>query len=202
MLARNILKLSLAVVLAALAVVMVPKAATCAEELRGFDLQVLEWARQCKDEIEEQMVVLAKSGRIPKAALFDTFYIPIPNTDPQKYNTRYDRLFDENMREIEDRYLSKDKRLAFVVAVDVNGYLPTHNTRYSQPLTGNPDVDVKNNRTKRMFNDRTGLAAARNEEPYLIQRYSRDTGEMMADLSVPVYFEGRHWGALRIGYKM
>ena len=52
-----------------------------------------------------------------------------------------------------------------------------------------------------MFNDRTGLAAARNEKPFLLQRYSRDTGEVMMDISVPIYIEGRHWGAIRIGYQ-
>jgi methyl-accepting chemotaxis protein len=174
-----------------------PREALAVEELKGFDAQVFEWAKACRDEILEQMTAIARSGKIPKAMLFDTFYIPIPNTDPQKYTTKYDRLWDEYMREILDRYLSKDKKIAFVVAVDVNGYLPTHNTRYSQPLTGNPDADVKNNRTKRMFNDRT----ARNEEVFLLQKYSRDTGEMMADLSVPIIFEGRRWGALRFGYR-
>ena len=52
-----------------------------------------------------------------------------------------------------------------------------------------------------MFNDRTGLAAARNTNPYLLQKYSRDTGEQLADLSVPIKVQGKHWGALRVGYK-
>ncbi len=85
--------------------------------------------------------------------------------------------------------------------VDVNGYLPTHNSRYSRPLTGIGDTDTKWNRTKRLFSDRTGLAAAHNKEPYLLQRYSRDTGEVMSDLSVPVIIRNRHWGAIRIGYR-
>ena len=47
----------------------------------------------------------------------------------------------------------------------------------------------------------TGLAAARNTEPYLLQKYARDTGEKMADLSVPIFIRNQHWGAVRIGYK-
>ncbi|MBT7088489.1 chemotaxis protein, partial [bacterium] len=35
---------------------------------------------------------------------------------------------------------------------------------------------------------------------FLLQIYIRDTGEIMADLSVPVFVLGRHWGAVRIGY--
>ena len=89
----------------------------------------------------------------------------------------------------------------FAVLVDKHGYLPTHNLRYSQPLTGNPAADLVNNRTKRIFNDRTGLAAARNKAPFLIQRYQRDTGEVVMDLSVPVVVRGKHFGAVRVGFR-
>lgn len=34
----------------------------------------------------------------------------------------------------------------------------------------------------------------------LLQTYRRDTGEIMHDLSVPVYVNGKHWGGFRIGY--
>jgi len=52
-----------------------------------------------------------------------------------------------------------------------------------------------------MFMDLTGLSAARNLTPFLVQRYQRDTGETMVDLSVPVTVRGAHWGALRIGFR-
>ncbi len=171
------------------------------ENLSGFDLQVKTMAENCRDELTQEMEKLISSNRIGMSQMFDTFYIPIPNTNPQKFRTQYDKLTDEVFRIILDNYLEKDKRILFVVAVDRNGYLPTHNTKYSRPLTDDADFNTKNNRTKRLFNDRTGLAAARNTTPYLIQKYSRDTGEMLADLSVPITIKGKHWGALRIGYK-
>ena len=34
----------------------------------------------------------------------------------------------------------------------------------------------------------------------LIQDYKRDTGEKMLDISAPVYVQGKHWGAYRIGF--
>jgi len=172
-----------------------------AEQLNGFDSRAKILAEQCADEIVDQFELLLTSGRLTMPQLFDTFYIPIPNTSPQKFHTQYDELADGILRPILDKYLQQDARFIFVVAVDTNGYLPTHNAKYSQPMTGDGDHDAKWNRTKRMFNDRTGLAAARNTEPYLLQRYSRDTGEVMTDLSIPIIVKGRHWGALRIGYK-
>ncbi len=180
---------------------LVAPALQAQENLAGFDLQVLTIAENCRNEVQAEMEKLIASNRLNTAQVFDTFYIPIPNTNPQKFRTAYDKMTDEVLRIILDKYLDMDKRILFVVAVDRNGYLPTHNTKYSRPLTDDEDFNTKNNRTKRLFNDRTGLAAARNTEPVLIQKYSRDTGEQMADLSVPIKIKGKHWGALRIGYK-
>ncbi|MFZ4539178.1 hypothetical protein [Propionivibrio sp.] len=39
------------------------------------------------------------------------------------------------------------------------------------------------------------------EQPFLLQTYRRDTGEIMHDISAPVYVKGLHWGGFRIGYK-
>jgi len=172
-----------------------------AQDLTKFDKQVKQWAMECRDKVAAQFNLLLTSGKLSVPQLFDTFYIPIQNTSPQKFRTQYDTLSDGIVLPIIDRYLTLDKRLVFVIAVDHNGYLPTHNSHYTKPLTGDLEKDAKGNRTKRIFNDRTGLAAARNEKPYLLQRYSRDTGEIMSDLSVPLYVQSRHWGAIRIGYR-
>jgi methyl-accepting chemotaxis protein len=184
-----------------LALLLAPGAAGGAETLNRFDQQVRQWALDCRSQIIAQFDLLLTSGQLSTPQLFDTFYIPIPNTDPQKFRTQYDNLSDGVVQPIIDQVLKLDERLVFVVIVDRNGYLPTHNSRFSQPLTGNASEDAKSNRTKRIFNDRTGLAAARNLQPYLLQRYSRDTGEVMSDLSVPIFIQNRHWGALRIGYQ-
>ncbi len=171
------------------------------EQLDAFDQQVLEWTKSCVNEVEKQFELFLVSGVLTTGQLFDTFYIPIPNTTPQKYHTQYDGYTDEAIRPIIDKYMQKSDRIAFVVVVDRNGYLPTHNTRYTQPITGDQDHDTKWNRTKRIFNDTTGLAAAKNTEIFLLQKYSRDSGEIMKDLSIPIHVNGRHWGAVRIGYK-
>ena len=133
--------------------------------------------------------------------LFSFLYYPIAKTDPPKFTTDWDRLSDRDIQGIEEAVLTRSRTLVFAVLVDKNGYLPTHNLRYSQPLTGNLANDLVNNRTKRIFNDKTGLAAAQSVAPFLIQRYQRDTGETMVDLSVPVFVRGTHWGAVRLGFR-
>jgi methyl-accepting chemotaxis protein len=37
-------------------------------------------------------------------------------------------------------------------------------------------------------------------QPFLIQTYRRDTGEVVHDISAPIQVCGRHWGGFRIGY--
>jgi methyl-accepting chemotaxis protein len=171
------------------------------ENLDSFDEQILTYAKQCAVDVKGQFDLALASGNLTVGQLFDTFYIPIPDTNPQKYRTQYDKYSDEVVRPITDAYQKKHSRIIFVVPVDRNGYLPTHNTIFAQPLTGDKDYNAKWNRTKRIFNDTTGLAAASSQKTFLFQKYYRDTGEEMRDISVPIFINGQHWGAIRIGYK-
>ncbi len=132
---------------------------------------------------------------------FDMAYDPIPGFDPPKFHTKYDSYLDKAILSYEDEFL-KDPSIIFAVAVDVNGYLPTHNTRYQRPPTGDKEKDLVGNRTKRIFNDPVGIAAAQNKEFGFLQTYYRDTGEKMWDISTPIYVKGKHWGGFRIGYSL
>jgi methyl-accepting chemotaxis protein len=33
-----------------------------------------------------------------------------------------------------------------------------------------------------------------------MQTYMRDTGQILSDLSMPIFIDGRHWGAMIIGF--
>lgn len=132
---------------------------------------------------------------------FDTEYEQIPGFDPPKYHTKYDFYLDKSILGVEDEFL-KDESVLFAVAVDVNGYLPTHNTKYNVAPSNDKQKDLKDNRTKRIFNDPVGIAAAKNKEFGFLQEYKRDTGEKVWDISSPVFVKGKHWGAFRIGLSL
>jgi len=102
---------------------------------------------------------------------------------------------------IQEPCLAGQEGLGFAIACTPQGYVPTHNQAFSQPLTGDPQHDTLHNRTKRKFDDRTGIRCGSHQQPVLLQTYTRDTGELMHDLSVPIMVKGRHWGGLRLGYK-
>lgn len=132
---------------------------------------------------------------------FDSEYQEIPGFDPPKYHTKYDSYLDKSLLSIEDKFL-KDDSVIFAIAVDRNGYLPTHNTRYQQPITGDIEKDRVGNRTKRMFNDPVGIKAAQNTQDNLLQIYKRDTGKTMWDISAPITVKNKHWGGFRIGFSL
>lgn len=141
------------------------------------------------------------AGQISEDALFDRTYKPIPNTNPPKYSTKFDAFTDRVLPTVQESLLERMPQLAYAAAADINGYLPTHNKKFSKPLTGDYDTDLMFNRTKRILNDRTGKRCGSNTKPVLLQTYKRDTGEVLHDLSVPIYVAGKHWGALRVGYR-
>jgi len=151
------------------------------------------------------------SGQLTEAQVFDTDYKkitegPLSGTSIPKYHTAYDRYLDARIQTIEDTFLEEDSMVVFAVLVDHNGYLPTHNAKYSQLLTGDPERDRLNNRTKRLFDDEVGRAAGSYDgndgKKILRQVYKRDTGETMWDISAPVYVRGKHWGGFRIGFSI
>ena len=151
--------------------------------------------------MERVLARAVTSRRFTPEELFDENYQPIAGTDPQKFHTVYDRWLDETISARQDAFL-QDEQVLFAVLVDRNGYLPTHNTKFCQPLTGDREKDLTGNRTKRKFDQPVGLTAARNRDGVLVQIYERDTGEKMLDISAPVTLAGRHWGAFRLGFAM
>ncbi len=137
------------------------------------------------------------NGVFSVADAFDTNYMKIGNLVPPRYHTKYDIYLDKAILNLQDEFL-KDDSIIFAVATDRNGYLPTHNTRFQHGFTGDLEKDYSGNRTKCIFKDIVGARAAQNTDSGFIQVYKRDTGELLWDISSPIYVKGDHWGSFRI----
>jgi methyl-accepting chemotaxis protein len=145
-------------------------------------------------------------GHVSTEDLFDSDYQPIPDTDPIQYRTRSLAFLESVLPPILNPLPQNDPTIAFVGAVDFNGYLPVHEPRLSKPQRkGEFEWNVVNSRNRRILDDRTGLTAARNTRPYLIQSYPRDLGGgrvvIRKEIDAPIYVNGRHWGAVRCSFK-
>lgn len=145
-------------------------------------------------------------GEITEEALFDRRYQPLPGTDPQQHMAAFTEFTDRVLPAIQEPLLDFDPRVVFCAAVDENGYLPTHNLKFSQPQGPDKVWNMAHCRNRRVFNDRTGLSAGRSTSDFLLQTYRRDMGggvfAMMKDVSAPIFVRGRHWGGFRMGYRV
>jgi HAMP domain-containing protein len=95
--------------------------------------------------------------------------------------------------------LESSSDFLYAAGVDFNGYVPTHNSRFMQPLTGDRAKDLSGNRTKRKFSDAVAQASVKNLQPVLVQQYKRDTGELAWDVSAPIFVKTQHFGGFRVG---
>lgn len=146
-------------------------------------------------------------GRISRTDLFRHSYTPIPGTDPQQVMAPFTALCDQLLPAIQEPFLRLSPRIVYCAAVDLNGYLPTHNRKFSQPQRpGQPDWNAANCRNRRIFPDRVGLGAGQNTAPFLLQSYRRAMGggqfALMKDVSAPIIVDSRHWGGLRLAYRV
>lgn len=146
-----------------------------------------------------------RAGEVTAGELFDERYQPIAGTQPAQHTTRFTGLLDRLLPAVQEPVLESSDRVVFCIAADRNGYVATHNRRYCQPQRGDLAWDTANSRYRRIFDDRTGLASARNRRPFLLQTYRRDMGGgqfvVMKEVAAPIVVDGRHWGGLRLAYR-
>ncbi len=179
----------------------------CARVSSGSPDQTAIRSAQAKaKQISEAFEDALARNRITLSQLFSKQYTPIEKTNPQQLMAPFTILTDRLLPRLLDAALEEDPRIVFCAAVDSQGYLPTHNTKFSQKQGRDPDWNAANCRNRRLFNDRVGLKAGQNTDPILVQVYRRDMGggtfRMMKDISAPIYVNGRHWGGLRVGYSV
>ena len=177
----------------------------CADTgLETADTPIITTAREMAARIGELFEAAVGRGEISLADLFDDDYRPIADTNPPQVLTRFTSFTDRVLPPLQEPLLDLNKSIVFCAAVDRNGYLPTHNLKFSKPQGADPVWNAANCRNRRIFKDRTGLAAGRNTKPFLLQTYRRDMGGgrfvLMRDASAPVFVQARHWGGFRIGY--
>jgi methyl-accepting chemotaxis protein len=168
---------------------------------QSYHRSFFDQARAGAAQIGELFEQAIQQGKLSESALFEKKREPIPNTNPQQYSSAFDRFTDQVLPAVQESIKNSHDAIVFSIACAPDGYVPTHNRDFAHPPTGNPEVDLVKSRSKRLFNDRTGIRCGSHTQDMLLQTYRRDTGEIMHDLSVPIYVNGKHWGGFRIGYR-
>ena len=156
-----------------------------------------EATARLRDEVTRTLAGFARQG----CNIFDQSYQQIANANPPRFRTGYDEQVEPALQALYDRVLGQLDGCVYALAVDTQGYAPAHNQRFSKPPTGVYEQDLAGARHKRIFDDPVGRKLAQNTAPFLFQTYLRDTGEVIKDLSMPIMIDGRHWGAVRVGFE-
>jgi methyl-accepting chemotaxis protein len=177
------------------------------ERIRTENTAFCDLVVKAAADISAALEAAVESGQVSRADLFDNGYEPIAGTDPVQYRTRFLDALETILPPLQEPLLARDSRMVFCAAVDRNGYLPVHNRMYSKPQRpGETAWNAANCRNRRIFDDRAGLAAARNVRPVLIQSYARDMGDgkvvMMREIDAPIRVFGKHWGGFRAAFRL
>ena len=157
-------------------------------------------------EVERRFEAALGAGEITMEALFSADYRPIPGVAPAQFMTDFVPLTDRILPDLLEGVYALGDFLEYAVVINKDGFLPTHNKKFSNPpRLDDPVWNAANARNRRFFSDRVGLTAGRSTAPVLIQSYRRDMGGgkfvTMKDISAPITVRGRHWGGFRMGYK-
>ena len=164
---------------------------------RGAFEEILEERLALAAEFEQRLTALARQG----VDIFDHRYEPVQNTWPQKYRTRFVDRFKQELQNLTDCSKERFDGTTYSLLVDANGYIPVHHKAFSQQITGDHDKDLIHSRDQRIYySNETEKRRVSHTERFLLQTYIRDTGEILNDLSIPVYVHGKHWGAVVMGF--
>jgi methyl-accepting chemotaxis protein len=182
---------------------MIEAVAACGMETE--DTPYIRAAQEAAAQIARLLEDAVRTGALSMADLFDENYRPISGTNPPQHSTRFNDIADRLFPQVQEHMLALSDKVIFCIAVDRNGYVSTHNKKYCTPQRGDLAWDTANSRYRRIFNDRTGLAAGRNQRPFLLQTYRRDMGGgnfiVMKEAAAPIAVDGRHWGGIRLAFR-
>lgn len=206
-------------------------ARTLASELESILEDAIDSGKVTVDQVLALDYTELKGSLIKRLErLFDVSRVPVEGFDPPKFQTAYDRLVDRRMMDRMDGVLAAEPRLTFALPFDLNVYAPAHNPIFSRDCTGDAELDLAHNRTKRFFLDSPALtraarmdlgvdleprrltrselqrSGARLRQPadaaatFLLQTYARDTGAVLSTLSVPLCVAGQRFGVVTLGW--
>ncbi len=145
-------------------------------------------------------------GRLDMATMFDSDYRPIPGSNPERFDCRFNAFADMYWRPELDRIGGSDPYIISTACTDRNGYLPTHTSEYSRSPTGNPDHDAAFCRNRRILLDATDLIAKTSTKPFHVAVYRRESEDggfhVVRNVYVPFVVGGKRWGDLEVAYRV
>ncbi len=179
---------------------------TLVDGVETIDTPMINTCKRLAQDVTNLFEGAIKNGQLDESDLFDFNYVEIPGTNPVQYTTKFVKFCDRALPGIQQPVLEGDnKRIATCTATDINGFIPRHiNARHNPQRPDDPAWNNLNCRSMRIYNDPSGMNAAKNRNKFLLQTYRipylGGQFAVLKDCSAPVYVHGKHWGCMRITY--
>jgi methyl-accepting chemotaxis protein len=170
------------------------------------DTPFLDIARDGNQQIEAAISAGLAEGEIDLESVFDMNYIPISNTNPQQFMTRFCNFADAHIRPILDCITAKDTRIISAIITDMNAYRPTHISEYSKPQGSDPDWNARYSRNRRFgMNEPTRRAIESDKKSMLVvmrlEQFGTDSYLPVKEVFVSTFVTGRRWGNLGLAFR-
>jgi methyl-accepting chemotaxis protein len=137
-------------------------------------------------EFTSKLEEAVQYARIDMDSLFDENYVK--TEEEGKFRNRSNRFFETEVLPLLKQWVNRDRHLLYVVAMDRNGYMPTHIMPARALIKMTDPVSLSGAKSTRLMG-----------QPF--RRPVAAGGELAMDMAMPVMVRNRHWGCLRIGYK-
>ncbi|KQK32441.1 hypothetical protein ARD30_01285 [Bosea thiooxidans] len=181
--------------------------ASLVEEIERSYRPLIERAQDFAREIAAAMEAALDRGLVTETELFEANYTPVPESEPPQYLSASLPALEAVLPPLLAQTLAADPRLVFAVPSDRNGYVPVHHAETSQPQrSGDPVWNVTRSRNRRILDSRAEISAGRSVRPFLVQLCHHDLGdgriETLNEINAPLRVRGRHWGGVRMAYRL
>ncbi len=170
------------------------------------DSAVVELAANVRDKFVALAERAIANGELTMEQLFDTNYVRVPGSNPERFRTTLCDWADANWRPLFDHVVANHPEVKMSSAGDMNGFLPTHITECSRAPTGDVAHDTAYCRNGRILFDETDRAAKRSTAPFFMAVY-RQEGDgtnyvTVRNVYTPVMINGRRWGDVEVAYQL
>ena len=170
------------------------------------DSAVVELAAKVRDKFVGLAEQAIANGELTMEQLFDTNYVRVPGSNPERFRTTLCDWADVNWRPLFDDIVANNPNVKMSSGADMNGFLPTHISECSRAPTGDVAHDTAYCRNGRILFDETDKAAKRSNAPFFMAVY-RQEGDGTNYVTVrncytPVVINGRRWGDVEVAYQL
>jgi len=170
------------------------------------DSAIVDLAARVRDEFVALAERALDRGELTMEQLFDTDYVRVPGSNPERFRTTLCDWADANWRPLFDRIVAGHPEIKMSSAGDMNGFLPTHITYCSRAPTGELEHDTAHCRNGRILYDETDAAAKRSTAPFFMTVYRQEGDGIhyvtVRNVYMPATINGRRWGDVEVAYQL